>query len=49
MTGLKTRGTETTGGTVNLWDNDLTAVKSTDTTDTDASITAGTDDDGESW
>jgi hypothetical protein len=47
MTGLKTRGTETTGGTVNLWDNDLTAVKSTDTTDTDASIAAGTDDDGE--
>jgi hypothetical protein len=47
MTGLKTRGTETTGGAVNLWDNNLTAVKSTDTTDTDASITAGTDDDGE--
>ena len=33
MTGLKTRGTETTGGAVNLWDNDLTAVKSTDTSD----------------
>ncbi len=44
MTGLKTRGTETTGGTVNLWDNDLTAVKSTDTTDAEtATATTGAD------
>jgi hypothetical protein len=44
MTGVKTRGTETTGGTVNLWDNDLTAVKSTDTTDAEtATATTGAD------
>jgi len=58
MTGLKTRGTETTGGTVNLWDNDLTAVKSTDTTDAETATTitgadggsadVGTTDDGTS-
>jgi hypothetical protein len=44
MTGLKTRGTDTTGATVNLWDNDLTAVKSTDTTDAEtATSTTGAD------
>jgi hypothetical protein len=44
MTGVKTRGTETTGGSVNLWDNDLTAVKSTDTTDAEtATATTGAD------
>jgi hypothetical protein len=44
MTGLKTRGTETTGGTVYLYDNDLTAVKSTDTTDAEtATATTGAD------
>ena len=44
MTGVKTRGTETTGGTVNLWDNDLTAVKSTDTEDAEtATATTGAD------
>jgi hypothetical protein len=44
MTGLKTRGTETTGGTVYLYDNDLTAVKSTDTTDAEtATTTTGAD------
>ena len=58
MTGVKTRGTETTGGTVNLWDNDLTAVKSTDTEDAETatattgadggSADAGTTDDGTS-
>ena len=36
--------TETTGGTVTLWDNDLTAVKSTDTTDAEtATATTGAD------
>jgi hypothetical protein len=58
MTGLKTRGTETTGGTVYLYDNDLTAVKSTDTTDAETATTVtgadggsadvGTTDDGTS-
>jgi hypothetical protein len=44
MTGLKTRGTDTTGATVNLWDNDLTAVKSTDTEDAEtATATTGAD------
>ncbi|MDA8630422.1 hypothetical protein N9L42_02370 [Flavobacteriaceae bacterium] len=58
MTGLKTRGTDATGATVNLWDNDLTAVKSTDTEDAETatattgadggSADAGTTDDGTS-
>jgi hypothetical protein len=44
MTGVKTRGTETTGGTVNLYDNGLTAVKSTDNTDAEtATATTGAD------
>jgi hypothetical protein len=44
MTGVKTQGTDTTGATVNLWDNDLTAVKSTDTTDAEtATATTGAD------
>ena len=44
MTGVKTKGTDATGATVNLWDNDLTAVKSTDTTDAEtATSTTGAD------
>jgi hypothetical protein len=46
MTGVKTRGTETTGGTVNLWDNDLTAVKSTNTEDVETSVSTTTGADG---
>jgi hypothetical protein len=47
MTGLLDQGTQTSA-TVNLWDNNLTATKANNTVDSDASITAGTDDDGES-
>ncbi|MDC6466061.1 hypothetical protein PQZ36_00695 [Flavobacteriaceae bacterium] len=44
MTGVKTQGTDTTGATVNIWDNDLTAVKSTDTEDAEtATSTTGAD------
>jgi hypothetical protein len=44
MTGVKTQGTDTTGAAVNLWDNGLTAVKSTDNTDAEtATSTTGAD------
>jgi hypothetical protein len=44
FTGLATRGTETTGGTINLWDNDLTATKATNTADAEtATATTGAD------
>jgi hypothetical protein len=46
MTGVKTRGTETTGGSVNIWDNDLTAVKSTNTEDAETSVSTTTGADG---
>jgi hypothetical protein len=46
MTGLKTRGTDATGGSVNLWDNDLTAVKSTNTVDAETSVSTTTGADG---
>ena len=44
FTGLATRGTETTGGSVNLYDNDLTATKATNTADAEtATATTGAD------